>query len=295
MLSAGIVALAALLQRRNQWQPKHETRAMDKLQFLRLVQFVRNTDMLTEVGEAGVEAMLPEATAKGQLDRRRKRIDAWEERDVKKREEPHGVVRIDMVAMPLEEREIAECCETFLRSRRYKNVLAESSLVPGTCTVARAYFGDRQSSQVTLLHRWSPLGAGGSFVPIGLRASICRSGVSGVPLLLLGVHPRLVPSRQQFPGQHSGLFGNSGSQSFAQSAGFITTKIFVASRELNSRISVEPRSAKHCGVSALHSQNAGGRRSPPFLRNCSHFTMSGRSPARLGSGRSSISPRWVLL
>ena len=39
------------------------------------------------------------------------------------------------------------------------------------CTgILRAYFGDRHSSQVTLLHRWSPLGAGGSFVHIGLRS-----------------------------------------------------------------------------------------------------------------------------
>ena len=40
---------------------------MDMLQFLRLVQFVRNTDMLTDVGEAGVEAMLPEATPNDSL------------------------------------------------------------------------------------------------------------------------------------------------------------------------------------------------------------------------------------
>jgi len=69
----------------NKWHPKHEPRAMDILKFWRLAHFVRNTDKPIEAGEAGVEAMLPEATANAQLGRRRKRIDVGEERDVKKK------------------------------------------------------------------------------------------------------------------------------------------------------------------------------------------------------------------
>ena len=75
---------------------------------------------------------------------------------------------------------------------------------------------------------------------------------------------------------------HSDSQSLAQSAGFCASKMFVASCESKS-------AAKHHGVSAPRSLNEGGRRLLSFLRNCSHFTVSGRSSARLGSGRSRTS------
>ena len=69
VLGAGIVALGAVPQRRNQWHRSMILVRRTCSSVYGLLSFVGNTNKVTGAGEAGLEAMLPEATAKEQLAR----------------------------------------------------------------------------------------------------------------------------------------------------------------------------------------------------------------------------------